>query len=313
VDRALNNRSGISEKTRERIKAVAQQHNYTPHLIGAALSKGRTMSIGVLVFDLHNRYFSQVANSISRVARKHGYSTLIAVSEKDIATEAQAIQSFLARSVDGMIILPITCGEAFANMLRAPKVPIITIGNPLSGFHHVSIDDKRAAYQSASYIHAKGYSRICFICPPLRKKGRFDGQFNIASQELRAEGFLDYCREQKSLKHEVLITKTYPDEAAKMVKCSKERIAFFCSSDAYAIDLMNHFKKQKIRFPADAGLMGFDNLDILQYIEPRITTVSTSAEAQGELALGTIVRLIDGENQPMTQYLAHQICEGETL
>ena len=313
VDRALNDRPGISEKTRERIRAVAREHNYTPHLIGAALSKGKTMTIGVLVFDLHNRYFSQVADSISRAARKRGYSTLIAVSEKDIPTESQVIQSFSARSVDGMIIVPITCGETFSRRLRALDMPIITIGNPLAGFHHVSIDDALAAYQSAEYIYEKGYRKICFICPPLRKKGGFDGQFNIASQELRAKGFLDFCREHESVQHEILLSKAYPEEAAAMVRAGGEKTAFFCSSDVYAIDLMNYFKKQKIRLPADAGLMGFDNLDILQFIEPRITTVSTSAEAQGELALDTMTRLIDGVGQPVVQYLTHRICEGETL
>lgn len=313
VDRALNNRGGISEKTRERIQKVAKQHNYTPHLIGAALSKGRTMSIGVLVFDLQNRYFAQVCNSINRVAREHGFSTLIAVSEKDIELEAQAIKSFAARGVDGMILLPITRGDAFVETLNGLNIPIVTIGNPLAPFHHVSIDESLAAYQSTRYIHERGYGKIYFISPPLRKRGRYEGRFNIATQELRAEGFLKYADETPSLKHALITSKEYMDEAAEIVRTSEGKSAFFCSSDVYALELMCHFKRVGIRIPEDAGLMGFDNLDILKYIQPRITTVSTSVEAQGKRAMDTLAHLISGQSVPLTQYLEYQICDGETI
>ncbi|MDL2319188.1 LacI family transcriptional regulator [Eubacteriales bacterium OttesenSCG-928-A19] len=313
VDRALNGRPGISEKTRARIQRVAEQYNYTPHLIASTLSKGQSMSIGVVLFDLKNRYFSQISNAISLAAREAGYFTYIAVSEKSIDAEMQIIKNLAARSVDGLIMLPIAQGDAYTRQLQDFDIPIVTIGNHLPGIHRVSVNDFDAAYDSTHHIAQAGYRRICFICPPLRKKGSCEGKMNITSQDLRAQGFQHYMDMNANLSAETLIQKDFCERAAEMVRAGGEKIAFFCSSDVYALDLLKHFREQGISVPGDAGLMGFDNLDILDYIEPRVTTVSGSVELQGRLAFETLLRLIAGQNAPETLYVAHSICTGATL
>jgi LacI family transcriptional regulator len=313
VDRALNGRSGISDVTRERIQRVAREQNYRPHLIASSLSLGKSMSIGVVVFDLKNRFFSQMCNVISKVARSNGYFTYIAVSEKEIDSELQILHNLASRRVDGLIMLPITQGNDYIRQLKVLEMPIVTIGNHLPGIPHVSINDFDAAYDSAYYISQAGYRRICFVCPPLRKKGEQNGTLNITSQDLRAQGFKHYMEMNPEFKYEILMQKDFCNVAASIARHSPGKTAFFCSSDVYALELHKRFREWGISIPKDAGLMGFDNLDILSYINPRITTTSASIEMVGEEAIKTLFRMINGETVPNIKYIPHGIIPGETI
>jgi LacI family transcriptional regulator len=119
--------------------------------------------------------------------------------------------------------------------------------------------------------------------------------------------------ENPRLKYDILIQKDYAQTAVSMVRSSKNRIAFFCSSDVYALELSNSFREQGIAVPSEAGIMGFDNLDILSYISPRLTTVSTSVEGVGREAMKRLVMLMNGEQVADNYFIPHIICPGETL
>ena len=313
VDRALNDRPGINSRTREKIREVARKYNYRPHLIASSLSRGKSMSIGVILFDLKNRYFSQMSNAISLSARSRGYFTYIAVTEKDIESEKQILHNLASRRVDGLIMLPVTQGSTFIAGLKSLEIPVVTVGNSLPGINHVSIDDFKAAYESARFICEAGYTRVCFVCPPLRKKGSQNGLFNINSQDQRAQGFAHYMETSRKEKYDILMEKDFSPVAVSLVRKSNEKTAFFCSSDIYALELLKSFQAQDISVPRDAGLMGFDNLDILTYIKPRITTVSTSIEHVGQKAMDTLFALIEGEEVEETSYVPYEICPGETI
>jgi DNA-binding LacI/PurR family transcriptional regulator len=108
VDRALHDLPGISSATKERVLKTAKQYNYRFDHIASSLSRGRSMSIGVVLFDLQNPYFSQISNIISIEARRQRYFTYISVTEKDLSTEIQILNNLASRRVDGIILLPIT-------------------------------------------------------------------------------------------------------------------------------------------------------------------------------------------------------------
>jgi LacI family transcriptional regulator len=215
--------------------------------------------------------------------------------------------------VDGIILLPITQGRDYISCLQALEIPVVTIGNHLPGIHHVSINDFNAAFEGAHHIAQAGYHRIVFVCPPLRKKGAGDGKVNITSQDLRAQGFRHFMEMNHELRSGLLIQKDFCAEAVRLIRSGGKKTAFFCSSDVYALELLKAFRDQGLSFPRDAGLMGFDNLDILSYISPLIATVSTAIELQGGEAMNTLLKLIAGESVPDTYYVPHLICAGETL
>ena len=147
----------------------------------------------------------------------------------------------------------------------------------------------------------------------MRKKGLLGNKYNLGSQELRAQGVKCFIDENAECDYELLTDKNYYDKAVSLVRRGGKKTAFFCSSDVYALELFNRFKEENIQTPGDAGLMGFDNLDILDFIRPRTATVSTSVEIQGREVVNDLFALIAGETVQNVHYVPHQICPGETL
>ncbi|MEJ9319135.1 LacI family DNA-binding transcriptional regulator, partial [Halalkalibacterium halodurans] len=132
VDRALNNRTGISEKTREKILKTAKELNYRPDYTARSLVMGKTMTIGVVLFDLYNRSFAQLLNAIELKARELGYFIYITLSDKNPENELNCIEHLVNRKVDGIILFTVNKGEQFEANLSKWGIPIITIFNYVS-------------------------------------------------------------------------------------------------------------------------------------------------------------------------------------
>jgi DNA-binding LacI/PurR family transcriptional regulator len=313
VDRALHDLPGINTATKERVLKIAREHKYRLDHIASSLSRGRSMSIGVVLYDLKNRYFSQISNIISIEARKHGYFTYIAVSEKDIDTEMQILNNLASRRVDGIILLPITQGDEYIRELKSLEIPVVTIVNRLDGIPYIHINDFQAGYDTTQYLYQAGYRSICFVSPPLRKKGSMDGRINVSAPDIRSRGFIRFITDNPELKHELLIQKDFCERAEEIIRKNKDKTAFLCSSDAHALDLFIYLRERNIAIPQDAGIMGFDKLDILNLIRPHLTTTSTSIETVGQEAINSLFKLIKGESVPDVNYVPFTICPGETI
>jgi DNA-binding LacI/PurR family transcriptional regulator len=150
------------------------------------------------------------------------------------------------------------------------------------------------------------------VAPPLRKK-ETDSRINIYAPEMRAQGFSRFFGKKHDTQFGLLTGKDFCEQAAAMIRSGGEKAAFLCYSGVHAIDLYNYFFEHHIRVPKDAGIMGFDNLDILASIRPRLTTTSTSIETVGREAIAALFRLIQGEEVPEINYAPHRIIPGETL
>jgi DNA-binding LacI/PurR family transcriptional regulator len=147
----------------------------------------------------------------------------------------------------------------------------------------------------------------------MRKKGAFSGKINISSQEERVKGFRHFMKDQAKIESGVLTQRDFCREAAHMIKSGGEKTAFLCSSDVHAIELLEYFQNEGIPVPESAGIMGFDNLDLLIHIKPRLTTTSTSIEEVGRESLNKLFKLIRGEKVPRTSHIPHGICPGGSL
>lgn len=311
VDRALNNRPGISEKTKQKILQVAKDLNYKPHMLASSLAKGKSMSIGVIFYGLGNRYFAQLYSTMEAVAKARGYFLYMAVSDKETETEMKLLNDLVSRKVDGIIIFPINKGRKFSRLLLGLEIPVLTIGNRVSrGILHVGIEDFRAAKAGSEFIKSKGYRSIHFVCPPYYRKGTE----NMYAQEQRVQGFLSFANANPDIHTDVIIGRDYADEV--MGRIAREKgAAYFCSSDYFALNILQRMHAEGIRTPGDAGLMGFDRVDFLNFISPSLTTLDCRMDRIGELSAGTLIDIIEAKAEPDVDLKPVEFCivEGETL
>ncbi|MBD1379465.1 LacI family DNA-binding transcriptional regulator [Metabacillus arenae] len=311
VDRALNNRNGISEKTRKKVLQVAEELNYKPDYMARSLVMGKTMTIGVVLFDLYNRSFAQLLNAIELKARKLGYFVYITLTDKNPENELQCIEYLVNRKVDGIILFSVNQGNEFDEYLRKLQIPIITIFNYISNeWEYVGIQEREAMKEATKFIASRDYKHYVYICPPLA----YSGKSNIYTQEERVNGFLEGLSESNiDSKPQIIKNREYIQALEKMTFNEKERTAVICSCDLYALEVLNFFKSKGYEIPEKVGIMGFDDIDMLKYVTPRLTTVKYPIVEIGIKAVESLVHKIDQGRYLSTPLLEYEIIKGESI
>lgn len=310
IVRALNNQKGINEETRKRILDTAKELGYRTDMLAKGLVQGKTMYIGVVVFDVNNRYFAQMLSAIENEAKANDYFVNITLHEKNKEKEKELIQRLLDYRVDGLIISPVSKDETFAEFLKQLPVPCIIIGNKVDDeIPYVGIDERKAARDAALKLVEKKYEKIVFVCPPLCDEEKE----NIYSHKQRKIGFLEVMGEHPEVESEVIASWNYIEEADGILKTTGKRTAFFCSGDEYALRLMKNFRTEKLRAPRDYGIMGFDNIDTLQYMEPQLSTTDNAVEEVGRQAVRLLFQSLEGKEIPKKNMVQYTAMDGETI
>jgi LacI family transcriptional regulator len=311
VDRALNNRLGISVKTKRKIMKAAMELRYRPSHAAQSLARGKTMTLGVVLFDLHNRSFAQLMNAIQNKARECDYFVDLVLTDKDPLKEKEYIEHLISRRVDGIILFSVNMGSDFDQYLQSLDIPIVTVGNWISDkWKYIGINDRTAMKDATNYILDRGYQRIIYICPPLS----YRGVTNIFTQEERLIGCTEAMRAHEPGSGPVVIQDTDFLRALDRIDLTgNERTAILCSCDYYALEVMNDLKAKGLDIPGDVGLMGFDNIDMLKYVSPSLTTVEYNVEEMGIQAMETLLGLIEQDDSSLVPLLDYSIIPGNSL
>ncbi|KAB7668435.1 LacI family DNA-binding transcriptional regulator [Bacillus sp. B1-b2] len=310
VDRALNNRPGIKEATKKRILEAAKALHYRPDFTARSLVKGKSMTLGLVLFDLYNRSIAQLLNAVERRAKELGYYVYITLTNKNPVSEKECIEYLVNHKVDGIILFTVNQGKDFEAYLHSLSIPIVTIFNYISeSFQHFGINEREAMRMGVQYCLQKGYSSYIYICPPLRKAGLS----NIYTQEERFRGFLD-ALESNNIKELHIIKEHDYISALDKWNIKKARTAIICSCDYYALEVMNYLKSHQLEIPKDVGLMGFDCIDVLKYIQPTLTTIYYPVEPIGIKAVECLVSKM-GENLEYIESpnLEYFLVKGESI
>lgn len=311
VNRALSGTGRISEETKELILKTARELDYHPDILATSLKNGKTQNIGVLVFDIRNQYFAQMVNAIEQEAKKRSYFLSINLHEKNKDTEREILKKLVDYRVEGIILSPVSKGKKYAKFLESLEKPVVIIGNNVdANIPFVGIDEKAAAKEAVEHIHSKGYKNIYFVCPPLSDAKTE----NVFSHEQREKGFSEAVKSIKGLKSDIISGWDYLDKVKEIMDGRKgQKIAFFCSGDVYALEIMKALRVEQLRAGEDYGIMGFDNIDVLDYVIPRLTTIDNSVEALAVKAVDVLFGMIEGKRVESSTVVPYKIIEGDTL
>lgn len=310
VDRALHDRGGIKAETKEKILKLAKDLGYRPHRLAQSLRQGKSMTIGVVVFDLENQFFSQLVTAIEARAIQQGYFVYLTITDGKPSEEMGYLDHLSSLNVDGIIIFPVNGGRDFTQYLKSLNTPIVTIGNRVANaFPFIGIKDRRAIADAVGCIASKGYQRIIYVSPPLSYKGKG----NIYSVEERLAGYREGMKANPALKKSVIVKdKKYLQTLAEVDLC-RERTAILCSSDIYALEILNFLRAKKLVVPDDVGLMGFDNIGVLKYVTPSLATIAYPIQEMGKKAVDCLMGQIKSEACPGSDLLDYDIIQGASL
>jgi DNA-binding LacI/PurR family transcriptional regulator len=276
----------------EKIRRIAEEAGYRGSAIARSLATRRTETIGVVVTTIADPFAAGVVSGIEEVAGNRGYSVFLANSNADPEREIRVVHSFEARRVDGIIVTASRVGALHVPMLSRMRVPIVLLNNqhPSEFVHSVMIENTTASLEATQYLICLNHRRIAYIGD---RNGRTSDTERFGGYRLALDGA------QIPFAPELIVygdgtPEGGMDAAAQLLTLSERPTAIFCYDDMTAIGAIRQLHASGLRVPQDISVVGFDDLPIVQYTDPPITTVRQPMADMGRLAMETVFDIIGG-------------------
>ncbi|MGG1678187.1 LacI family DNA-binding transcriptional regulator [Neobacillus sp. NRS-1170] len=305
VSKVINNTGRISEKTKNNILEIMEKLEYQPSSLAVALTGKRTFTIGVLVPDIANPFFAEVARALENNARENGYTIILCSTDYQLEREHDYLELLLKKQVDGIIIATEPKDLKKFKNLQNRNIPFImfSFDHLALNSHVVTTDDVRGGYLAGCYLLEKGHRKIAVITETQRSSG-----------QLRLEGFKQALVNEGINFENVLVidSKSIIEEAKKaaqqILELENKPTAVFASTDLIAVIFINEARKANISIPDDISIIGFDNTIHAEIADPGLTTI---AQPISDLARYAIEQLMQSIEQPGLS--SHRIMLAPTL
>ena len=292
VSRALSGHSRISEATRQRVWKLAEQLNYQPNHLAAALRKGRSNTLGVIVPHIDGHFFSQVIKGAEAVANRAGFNVLLCQSNEDYGQEQKNVDTMINAQVDGILVSVARTTHDFKHFdkIRKRAIPLVFFDRVLDNgeVSAVELDDFQGGYQSTKHLLEQGCRRIAHFGGPQHIQiyiNRFGGYRQaLLEHGLTVEDelviFSDMWQADGEAGMKQLLALPQPPDAV------------FSASDFSIVGAMLVLKARQLRIPQDVALAGFSNESFTSLTEPRLTSVDQCCEEMGQAATHLLLELV---------------------
>ncbi len=309
VSRALRDRYDVNPETRKRVMQMAEVLNYMPSSQALGLLKRKTLTIGVVVPEIDNQFFSQAIHGIENVAFDQDYHILICQTRDDVTREARIIEKLLSSRVDGIIVSLCSTVTDVTHLKRVMKyeVPLVLFDRVSEEIdtHKVLNDDYDGAYRATQHLLSKGYRRIAHLAGPS----------NLAIARERRRGYEAALREAGiEPKPEWIVEGSFKQETGRKhaipLLLSRSCDALFCVSDHVAIGALMAARDMGLRIPEEVAIMGFSNLAVTEILEPALSTVAQPAYEMGREAARMLLDIISHPERsfsPQTKMLPTEV------
>ncbi|MBK7103743.1 MAG: LacI family DNA-binding transcriptional regulator [Ignavibacteriae bacterium] len=316
VSIVLNNKPGVSDKTREKVLKVIEKYNFNPNQIAQSLALKETKSIGLIIKEIDNPHFAKVMKGVYDTASEFGYSVLLGSSELKAEKEAEIINTMLSKRVDGLIISPIQNDVrnfiSLANLM-SNNIAFVILGM-IDNYtvNSVDIDNRKAAYEAVVHLIKLGHKKIAY----------FGGPPHSGHAQKRLLGYQNAMNENLIPINEEFIFVVGPNiedsyNLAYELFSKKEKelpTAVFCYNDLSAIGVINALEKLNIKVPEDVSVFGFDNIDFGKYLKFPLSTIDMPAHKIGEEATKLLIKVIQskGEIKNEKVIIEHKVVKRNT-
>jgi DNA-binding LacI/PurR family transcriptional regulator len=304
VSRALRDSYEISPETKKLVLEYAEKINYHPNPIALSLKERRSRSIGVIVAEIANSFFSQAIDGIESIAYKNGYNVIISQSRESYDREVINLNFLTSRSIDGLIVSVAAETKDFGNFkeLHERGMPIVFFDRIVNEIytHKVIVDNYQGAYDATRYFIENGYRRIAALANNevlSITRDRLAGyKAALADQGIKEEeSFIKYCE------HGGLILSEVEQAVTELVGNKTKPDAILALGDKLTTGTLRILKAGKLKVPEDIGLIGFSNSDITELIDPPLSIIKQPAFEMGEIATDLLIQLIESK-RPVTDF-----------
>ena len=296
VSRVLSGGVFVSKNTKDRILKIIEEKEYKPSIIAQSLRTHRTRTIGLVLADIENPYYSRVAKGVIDAAEAKRYNVILCNSNNDIKLEERDIRTLMERGVDGLLLTTVELKMKTIEDLRDKGFPFLLIDCKLDipGVNYVVNDDYYGAELATEYLIKLGHKKIFFLGNRklLSLKERFRGFKNTLKRH-NIEGSGSFVP-----KKFINMDNTYDiDGIIKYLINGQENVtAIFAGNDYLAVKSIESITGSGIKVPEDISVIGYDNIKISSMIKVPLTTIRQPKYLLGKLAAEQLLEILENKS-----------------
>ncbi|MBA7630667.1 Ribose operon repressor [subsurface metagenome] len=291
VSRVINDDSRISEKTKNKVLLIIKKLGYTPNAIARGLKTKRTHTLGMLIPDITNPFFAEIARGVEDAANKNNFNVILCNTDDKLKKERTYLEILRGKRVDGLILGTAHIRDKSILELEKKKFPYILVSRNIEGLDKncVIVDDVAGGIIVTEYLIKLGHRRIAHITGPLTVRAainRLEG-YKFALEKHQIE-----YKEELAEEGDFRINGGY-QAMKKFLKLSKPPTAIFAANDLLALGAIQAIQKKKYHIPEDFCIIGFDDIRLASFVYPPLTTIRQPMLEMGALAVKMLLKIIE--------------------
>ncbi|WP_434810984.1 LacI family DNA-binding transcriptional regulator [Microbacterium sp. bgisy189] len=299
VSNVLNHPDKVAPATVERVQAAIAELGFVRNDAARQLRAGRSRSLGLVVLDVGNPFFAEVARGAEERAAAQGISVLLGNSDQDADREQAYLDLFREQRVNGVLLTPNQLDPDRIQRLRAAGVPVVLVDAEDGQTPSVSVDDVEGGYLAVSHLLSLGRRRIAYVAGPLSIRqvaDRLDGarravsEFSDATLEVLESTALDVLQGREA------------GEALARRDAADRPDGVFCANDLLAVGALQGLSiLSSVRVPDDIALIGYDDIAFAAATVVPLSSIRQPAREIGSTAVELLFETLDAPDAPARQ------------
>jgi LacI family transcriptional regulator len=313
VSRVVNNNPNVKPQTRKKVFEAIERLGYRPNAVARGLASKKTTTVGVVIPDISNAIFAEVARGIEDIANMYHYNIILCNADKRKEKEIRVINTLLEKQVDGLLFMGGVVTDEHLQAFQTATVPIVLCGTNVEGntMAAVDIDHQQAAHDAVKLLLDKGHRRIGMISGNLQDPNNGFSRYNGYKNALDEAGvaFDESLVRIGNHRYESGI------EAMKYFLELPERpTAIFSATDEMAIGAIHAAQDAGLAIPGDISVISVDNSRMASMVRPLLTTVAQPMYDIGAVSMRLLTKLMNKENVEKGKVtLMHEVIQRQSV
>jgi len=307
VSRVLTGNAKVSEDKRCRVQNIIKKYDFEPNSIARSLSKQESKTIGMIVPDIRNPFYSTLFIECEMEAIQFGYNMILCNTINEIASEGGQLRNMMEKRVDAIIQVGGSVDEVapdpqYIELVDkvSKKIPTVIAGE-LEGanVYRIISETTHGMYDLMAYLSGLGHKEIAFI----------GGRASVIPTLRKRQALTQFLKEQNIfLRPEFLIDTEYSIEggyeaARKLLKLDHLPTAIIAVNESVAMGIVRALGEKKLRVPEDISIVGYDDTFYSEMISPPLTCISYNLKSYAQMIMETIIQIINKEDTEKIKYV----------
>ena len=296
------NGGNLKKETREKIKKIVEEYNYTPNTFAKALKGIDSKIIGVIVPCLHSYVSSNTLKYIDKNLKENNYETLIMNADFDEEKQLDYIRKLARMNVDGIILLPTTMSKSYESTIKSIDVPVVLLGQEGEYTYSVEYNDFNAARDLANFVLACGHRKIAYLGV---------GEEDIAVGYYRKLGFMTTLKKYNFSPVDVLITNFGMEDSYRLTNENidklKKATCLICATDNLAYGAIKALEENGLNIGTDYSVAAFGDYASSALLKSPLTTIKFDLEDAAQKTVEMLLNVIKKKETEMKILIGYDL------